>query len=409
MSQTPVCPLTPATVVPALRPVEVVPASGADGQRQFLLHDPRGLAEAPLVVSLAGYFILAHFDGRHVVADVQAAFARHFDVSLPLEQLQELIGVLDAALLLDNERAANAQHAAREAYLRAAVRDSALRWPDADALRGQLEPLIAGPTAHAGPAAAGIIAPHLDYARGSPCYREAYAALAQAGPAERYVILGTNHFGERDAVVATDKTFRTPLGDVPVDVEFLTAIERRLGESLRDGQSDHQREHSVELQVHLLQALQRTRPFRIVPLLCPDPCGPSGTAPASGRGPDLGAVSDVIAAELAGASGRTVLIAGADLSHVGERFGDAGTLGTADLADVQRFDRDLLAMLEARNPRGFLDRVRAVQNATRICSVGCIYALVRALPGRTCRILGYHQAVDWESSAHVSCCAAVLY
>jgi AmmeMemoRadiSam system protein B len=396
--------------LPALRPVDIFPVADEHGRPQFVLHDQSGLAESMLAVSLHGYFVLAHLDGEKSVAQLQNAFRQQFGGHLPFEQLQVLLDTLDRALLLDNERAAAAYSAARDAYLRSDIRDNTARWPDAEALRAQLAPLLAG--AAAVPAAAapsGIIAPHLDYARGAPCYREAYAALAAGGLAERYVILGTNHFGRSAAAVATSRNFRTPLGDVPTDTAFIHAVEQRIGQALCGGEFDHAREHSVELQVHLLQALHADRPFSIVPILCPDPSGTTGTRPAGGTGPDLEDLCAALAAEVAQSPLRTVLIAGADLSHVGRRFGDRSAATPASLEAVQRADSALLSRLAQRDDADFVSAVRATANATRICSVGCIYALLRALPDRNCRVLHYHQAQDWETDTHVTCCAAVVY
>ncbi|HPF69673.1 MAG TPA: AmmeMemoRadiSam system protein B, partial [Candidatus Krumholzibacteria bacterium] len=124
---------------------------------------------------------------------------------------------LDKALLLDNDRfrAAHAAHVA--AYRAAPARDNRQRWPDGDALRAEITAMLADGAAAPDGDVAGVIAPHLDYARGAPCYADAYAILDEAPPAERYVILGTNHAGLGRGVVATGKDFLTPLGRVPTD------------------------------------------------------------------------------------------------------------------------------------------------------------------------------------------------
>ena len=243
---------------------------------------------------------------------------------------------------------------------------------------------------------------------GAPCYSDAYAVLDEAEPATRYVILGTNHGGCSRSVVATTKDFQTPLGRVRTDRAFIEALERRLGIGLCEHEVDHLHEHSIELQVHMLQVCQPQPEFVIVPILCPDPCGPTGTAPADGNGPSLEEFGDALGALVAGFDGRTVIIAGADLSHVGQRFGDPERSTPEFLAEVEKSDRALLDLLEQRDDAGFLSRVRADENATRLCSVGCIYVLLRALPGRACRVLRYHQAVDFDAETHVTCAAAVV-
>jgi AmmeMemoRadiSam system protein B len=254
----------------------------------------------------------------------------------------------------------------------------------------------------------GLVAPHLDYPRGEPCYADAYATLAASGPADRYVILGTNHFGRATSAVATRKDFVTPLGLVETDRDFLGKLEERLGGTLLAEEPDHWREHSIELQVHFLQVTSNGSPFQIVPILCPDVSGRQAATSDGQNGADVRALAAAISALITEAPGRTVIIAGADLSHVGQRFQDPDPTTPERLEEIARSDRKLLDLLVQRNEDAFLARLIATSNATRVCSSGCLYGLLKALPGRPCRLLRYHQAVDMAAETHVTCAAAVI-
>jgi AmmeMemoRadiSam system protein B len=394
--------------LPALRNIEILPFRRPDGEIYFALQDPAELKAQPLAVSAAAYLLLAHLDGEHTLADVQAAFRRHTNMEVPVEEIQKLLAALDDALLLANERAAQADAARQAAYRAAPARDNRERYPDAANLRAELERILASGAAAPVAGVRGLIAPHLDYARGGPCYADAYATLAASGSADRYVILGTNYFGRATSVVATGKDFLTPLGLVPTDRNFLAGLESRLNHSLANEETDHLREHSIELQVHFLQVIADGRPFEIVPALCPDICGPTGTRPQSGNGVELRDFAAALGAVSAESEGRTVIIAGADLSHVGQRFQDPDPTTPQRLAEVARSDQRLLKLLEERNEDAFVSRLIATSNATRVCSAGCILALLVALPGRPCRILKYHQASNAPAETHVTCAAAVV-
>ena len=394
--------------LPAVRPLEVTPFRNESDELFFALQDLTQVAPRPIAVSLPGYFVLAHLDGEHTCQDIQTAFIKQFGQLISAEQIQQLIGTLDQALMLDNANFQQAYALRRNEYLAAETRDNCGRWPPADELRSQIEQMLECGSPAPIEEARGIIAPHLDYERGGPCYADAYATLAQMPPAGRYVILGTNHFGRASSPVATRKDFTTPLGRVTTDRVFIERLEAALGQSLCEHEFDHSSEHSVELQVHVLQVCQGGSSFTIVPILCPDPTGPTGTAPHDGRGPDLGAFADALARMLESDGHRTVLITGADLSHVGEHFGDEAPTTPTRLAEVQRQDRELLDLLEQRQDAAFVETIRAAGNPTRICSAGCIYALLRALPGQPCRLLRYHQAVNMEAEMHVTCAAAVV-
>lgn len=403
--------------LPAVRPLDVFPYRNERDEVYFALRDLTQVAPRPVAVSMPGYFILSHLDGRHNVRDVQAAFLKQFGQLVSEEQIREMIATLDEALLLNTDRFEQTYTRLCSQYRAADARDNRERYPPGSELRAYLENMLAdgaNDLESSVPLAGlrGLIVPHLDYARGARCYAAGYAALRCAPPADRYVILGTNHFGRSTSAVATTKDFLTPLGRVPTDRDFIRALERELGQSICDFQYDHNAEHSVELQVHVLQALQPDHPFEIVPLLCPDPCGTSGTQPLDGNGPDLADLADALEQLLAEAATadapRTILIAGADLSHVGRHFGDEQPTTPEFLKQVERDDRVLLNLIESRRDDEFIDELRMSGNPTRVCSAGCIYTLLRALPDLPCHVLRYEQAINMEAETHVTCVAAVI-
>src|SRR5207302_8645516 len=84
-----------------------------------------------------------------------------------------------------------------------------------------------------------VIAPHVDLHRGAPTYSWAYKALAEAQPAQLYVILGTCHTPVQGHFAATAKPYDTPLGGVPSDTEFLTRLGRLYGRDLFEGEFSH--------------------------------------------------------------------------------------------------------------------------------------------------------------------------
>ena len=394
--------------LPALRPLDVTPFRDGDAL-YFQLRDPLGISPVPLVISGAGYFVLVNLDGRHEIADVQAAFREHTGQELPAAEIERVVEVLNNYAMLETPRFAEAYAAAASAYREAPFRDSRPGWPAGDELRQEIEQILAAGSAEPVGRVRGLVAPHLDYPRGAPCYAAAYATLAQAPPADRYVILGTNHFGRSNSVVATTKDFRTPLGDVTTDREFIAALEQRLGVGICEHEFDHRTEHSVELQVNFLQVCQPDVPFEIVPILCPDICGVAETDEQRKPKPDVGTFADALAAAIEDDQRSTVLIAGADLSHVGQSFGDVDPADAEFLAEVERQDRALLSALENGEQAAAVADLRASQNLTRICSVAPLYALRRALPRHTWRTLLYHQATDAQTETNVTCAAAVVY
>ncbi len=398
---------------PRLRPtIDVTPVE-YDDEQMMVLYDASGLASGQMTLTPGAFYLVTLLNGQNTLDDILVKFRKQFHQSLPAGQLVQLLHQLDRTGMLDGPvfeaRYADMVEAYREAPARFAQTVDGLA--DAAGLRSELTAIVnEGRSVTDGRQVVGLLAPHLDYARGRPCYAGAYAQLRRQPPFDRFVILGTNHFGRSPTPVWTLKDYDTPLGVAQTDQEFIRALRRRLSFDLGQWELDHFREHSVELQVMLLQTLTDSRPCTIVPILCPDVCGPTGLKPAQGEGPALNEFADALAEVIAKDSGsaRTCIIAGADLSHVGRRFGDDRDLDEEFLKEVEREDRATLARIEAGDADGLIAGLQANENIFRVCSSGCIYVLLRALQGAQVTVLEYHQAVTPEQETGVTCAAAVL-
>jgi len=110
-----------------------------------------------------------------------------------------------------------------------------------------------------------LIAPHAGYIYSGPVAGSAYSQLAsQADTISRVVILAPAHrVGFSGIAYASATAFRTPLGDIEVDLEALNSVAglpqlHRLDEAFRS-------EHSIEVHLPFLQ--ETLSSFRIVPLL----------------------------------------------------------------------------------------------------------------------------------------------
>lgn len=401
---------------PRLRPVEVFPTEH-EGQQVLVVHDPSGLAVSPITVSPAGLFIFSLLDGKNGPEEIQAAFRQQFGAVLGFDQLESLVQQLDGAYYLDSVaflerlqdlmaeyRAAPARRSAESQVELAEGQESTAEV--LDRLFRENEPAV---PREQGARVVGLVAPHLDYARGQPCYADVYSLLRESRAAKRFVILGTNHFGQATSVVATGKDFATSLGTTAADRGFIERLSERCAVDLCEYEFDHQREHSVELQVMLLQHVLGAENFQIVPLLCHDPCGPTGTAPYDGNGVDLRVFAEALRDLVRDDPDDTVIIAGADLSHVGTRFGDQRDLNDEFLKEVESKDRLALDAVSSGDAEHLLQVVTGHSNSTRICSTGCLFALMTALPHARSEVLRYHQASDRPSGTCVTCASVVLW
>ena len=403
---------------PRLRHVEVLQAA-LGGQQVLCLRDPMHYSDAVVSVPPQTAAILDLFDGRHSILDIQEAFARRFGALLFREQLLQVIQSLDECLLLDSPRFATHRAAVEEDFHRAPHRPARLAgagYPaEPDVLRSQLDGYV---TAEGGPGAAppspsagrlaGLVVPHIDFARGGPCYAWGYRELAGAMPVDRWVVLGTVHAAIGRPFALTRKAFETPLGAVDVDEEFMDALLERVGPGYFDDEFAHRGEHSIEFQAIFLRHMTppEGRP-KIVPVLC----GSFHAFVEQRRPPEgrdavekfLGAVRDTVTS----LGGRTVVIASADLAHVGPQFGGPRPLTPGQLREVEDADREMLSFVEAGNAEGFFRAVARDGDRRHICGLPPIYGALRVLEGQRGRLLRYGQWPDPNGT--VTFAALALY
>jgi len=388
------------------------------GRHVILLIDPTGLARGTVSLSPQAFFIVSHFDGRHDIRDMQTDFIRRYGQPLPSERVHDMIQQLEQAGFLDGPHFDRYYAALAAEYEKSPTRRSHTTIAPAELQQTVDDILTAAKDLAHQPKIVGLIAPHLDYERGRSCYVAAYyergrscyvaayAALKARSNARRFVILGTNHFGRAQGVVATDKPFETPLGLARIDQAAMRTLRRRCGAALLDHQFDHQHEHSVELQVMLLQRLFGPDQVRIVPLLCPDASAAEHSP--TGHGVSLPDLAAALKEVLDNADQPICVIAAADLSHVGRRFGDDRPLDPPFLEQVERRDRQLLKYVQQNDPAGMVNFLGHDQNPTRVCSSGCLYVALAALTDSKVELLAYHQAATAEIETAVTCAAVVL-
>ena len=395
---------------PRLRFVEAHPVETEEGLG-YVITDPMNLAVSSITISEAALFVLSKFDGTNRLEDVRDDFFNQYNQPLSTKALADMVGGLESGRFLAGEKFDRYYDSLVDAYRRAPVREMRSA-AELDLLNDPQE--VIADLLRAVPdqesiyeKIVGVIAPHLDYPRGRECYSVAYAPLVNRPVPRRVVILGANHFGRGSSVVATDKPFKTPLGVTKADTAFIERLEAQCGD-MREYEYDHEREHSVELQLLICQHIWGPEAFELVPILCPDPCGPTGTEPWDGNGVDLRDFGKCLRGCLEDDFEDTLIIAGADLSHIGAQFGDERIIDDSFRVEVEKSDRKVLEFVAGNDAESFLRHVRDMENATRICSVGGIYAAMSALEDTSVKVLRYHQAIDDKGQVGVTCAAAVF-
>ncbi len=407
-----------AESLPKLRPLDAFPVEHG-GEPCIAIRDPAGYTDAVVILPRVLLEIVSLFDGEHAVLDIQAAIMRQHQELVPREQIEAIADALDAQGFLDSPRFAERRAAVDREFLAAPTRPASHAGGayavDPDELRATFDGFFAPPAGpgpidgYGGPGdpVRAVIAPHIDFHRGGPAYAWAYRELAERSDADLVVIFGTCHAGMDHPFALTRKDHASPLGAVPVARDFVETLAARARQDCFGAELAHRAEHSIEFQAVFLRYLWAgRREFEIVPVLTSF----AHEAMVQGRRPDddprVPRFLEALAETVAASGRRVVFVAGADLAHVGPRFGDPRPVSAADLERVEREDRDMLGAVEAGDPEAFFASVARDDDRRRICGLSPIYALLRVLGGARGTLRRYGQ---WPDPQGVVTFASVVF
>jgi hypothetical protein len=402
---------------PRLRPVETIIVPDERYGQAVVLRDTEGVT--PKVASIPGPLlpVLARFNGALTVEQIAAEATIEMGMVIPVPVVRKLVRDLDEALFLESPRYQAERSRVEAEFARSPVRHAThaggAYHADPKKLKAYLthDCLGSAGAKEKNGQVRGLVAPHIDPWRGKRGYGHAYGLL-RAGLREEvdtFVLLGTSHAPMREPFALCRKRFATPLGAMEVDDGAVDAIAARSPFDPFTDVFNHKREHSLEFQAVFLKHLIGERPVRIIPILCG-----IGENQRTGRCPEddpraepfLSAVRAVVERQ----AHRTVVIAGADLAHVGPRFGDSSPYDAHQRKSLEQTDRASLELAAAQAHRDFFFHVQGDLESRRVCGLGPIYALLRALPeGCQGRLEHYEQTVDPQEGSIVSHAAMAFY
>jgi hypothetical protein len=404
---------------PKLRYVEVIPAE-IGGERILCLRDPQSLSENILAVPIETLRILSLFDGTKTVRDIQSLVMERFGELVMSDDIENLIRQLDEALFLESENFRDYKNSIESRFRESDARDSShagLAYPDDPRELDRWFKAFFNRAEESAPREEepgklrGLISPHIDYRRGGVSYALAYRELLQENEADTFVIFGTSHYAEvENPFILTRKNFRTPLGEADTDREIIGKLESACGWDLYEGEISHRTEHSIEFQVAFLQhIMNRKKKFRIVPILC----NSFYRLVREGRSPGedetitrfLGAVAGIVK----DMGDSVFIIAGADMAHVGLKFGDKEPVNDLTLSTIRERDMLSLSFGERMDAEGFYRSVEEEKDWRKVCGLSPIYATLATIDARRGKLLDYGQAIEPDTGSVVSYASMGFY
>ena len=211
------------------------------------------------------------------------------------------------------------------------------------------------------PTVYGGLVPHAGWAFSGHTAAVTLKALAGRDRLKRIILIGADHWGTAGGGAVYDRgAWQSPLGQVPIDEEMAASLVESVA-ALRPDPEAHAREHSIEVQLPLVQAL--CAEAQIVPILVT----PDAAAVATGTG-----IGEVLKASFPGAA----VVGSTDLTHYGPSYGltPAG-VGAEGMKWARENDQRVLALIEAMRAEAVIEEAAARLNA---CGAGAIAATVAA-------------------------------
>jgi MEMO1 family protein len=404
---------------PRLRAVEAFPVQ-VEGENYICLQDPQKLAENPVFLNQALVFLVSRMDGRRSLRDIQADFLKATGEVLPLENLEQLVSQLDEQRYLDSPQFRTFyQDLVRkfcDASSRPAQNAGSAYAAESQSLQMQIQSYFVHPE---GPGSEiidnsnrplrGLVSPHIDFTRGGPTYAHAYSALASHPGADTFIIFGTCHTFMPKRFSIGSKDYETPLGPARVDQDFVARLSSRLNHEYSD-EFPHRGEHSIEFQAVWLNYLfSGKRPFKIVPILIGSFQDIYRDGRAAGDDPEIQRVTSAIQETMKESQGHFCFVAGADLAHVGSRFGDAAGPTESYLQEVECEDRKFLGYVEKGDAEAVFQSIAADDDRRRVCGYPSIYMTLRCIENPEGKLLQYRQWADIAAGSAVTYASVALF
>jgi MEMO1 family protein len=405
---------------PALRAVETILVPDAQHGRTLVLRDTEGVAQGSVSIPAPLIPIILRFNGERTCAQIAKDLSMELGEEVDVEVVLRAATTLEDALFLDGPlyRASREKVVAsfRANATRPASHAGGAYFAEPDKLRDYVESkciAIAKPVAAkaTGKFIVGLVAPHIDPWRGALGYGHAYATLAShlAPQADTFIVFGTSHAPMQEPFALCRKAFDTPLGALPCDGQLVDRIAKTCDFDPYADEFNHRREHSIEFQIVFLKHLLGGRPAKIVPILAG-----LGEHQARKRDPATDASTsrffDGIREVVDELGPRAVLVAGADMAHVGPRFGDPKAYDEARRSRLATSDRESLGYAAERDAKSFWRDVASDLETRRVCGLGPMYSLLQTVPpAATGKLLHYEQTIDDQDGSIVSHAALGFY
>lgn len=367
------------------------------GERLIVVRDFLGLIPQPLVLNPEALFVLNLIDGFRSVKEIQAELRRSPErIPIDPETVDKMLAELCSRYILESPRYRDEKTRIIKNYGDLSVRPAALAGSAYPASPDECRAFIGGILDESMDACAepsdsrirGLVAPHIDPEVGREVYRDAYSALKGLKP-EKIILIGTGHHLDEHPFCITEKDFATPLGRIKTDRTWVRALRASAGAVIAPDDMAHRREHSLEFQLLFLQYLFGDS-FDIVPILF----GSGAAAPETSMDPATAAFYGRLR-ELMNEERPPLVVVGADLSHIGLKFGHSREAALL-MPEAREHDFRLLRCFCRGDITGFWEEHRRTGGRFNVCGLTSMAGVMVLFPGMRGSLRGYD---FWEEGS----------
>ncbi len=403
-------------IIPAIREDLNVDTTVIEGINHIVLSDEIGFAKEPAVFGEMLLVILQQIDGKISFEELHSWVVQNINSNIPLENIKKPIEELIERGFFQTK-----EYFSFKEKFYAELTSGKTRLPvcagssysaEKEILKNEIESIFATPFEDGYPQNANaIIAPHIDFRIGNEAnkvYASAYHAIKETNP-DIVFVLGTSHRYSSSYFMLTNKNYLTPLGEAVTNkdvVDYLLADTP--SEIANIDEIAHLSEHSVELQIVLLQKLFENKDISFIPVLAGslhDYIAVNGD-PANN--------SDLInfikkVSEVESLFGKKALfVASVDFAHIGRKFGDDFN-AEFYLDTVKTEDKKLLDFISSGKSKEFFSKISQDRDKWKICGTSPIYLLMQILNDSKGRVLNYGQWNEVETLSAVTFASVAFY
>jgi len=385
------------------------------GRQMIAFHDPYHLTEHSIALDVNTLPILQLLDGENDLRDIQTLLMKRQGGRIVyISEIESFIEMLDKACLLNSELYTDKMNMLRTEFTmqqnRFPVHVGKAYMAEPDQLSQfirDIENTLSRENVLTIPdTITGILAPHIDIKTAREAYVNTYRHL-KGKHYDLVVILGINHHEQDGLYSVSGKNYLTPYGEIKSDRKFISSLKEMVPEgTLTPDDFGHMTEHSIEFQTIFLQHYLGNS-FSIVPILC------GGIHEFIRRKKTLlnderfQGMVEAIKKLLEDEKGNTLLVAGVDLSHIGQKFGDQLPADTL-LPQATANDKIILSLLAQGDVEKIFQNALDNQDRYRICGLPAILLMASLLRGSRVDILHFDTYRERETQSAVNY-ASLIY